>query len=173
MELAKKPERTASRPLRVQGAFAGQIRFDHAEPLAQLKQLPALAAEDAHARARPSQGIALAGQRLDQRGLAATIRAEDGQMLVALHAQRNIVEHGLQAARHGNVLEFDESLSLHSHEFSRIVFSRIRCQAPERGQTNTMREARSRTASSRRRFRGARAAAATNAARCSSLSSSR
>ena len=67
----------------VQGSFAEQFGGDHAEPLAQLEDVPALAAKDAGAHSLAGDGITLAGHGLDQSGFAAAIGAEDGDVFAA------------------------------------------------------------------------------------------
>jgi hypothetical protein len=51
------------------------------EMLSQLRDIPAVTAEEANARFRRDDWVALAGDGLDERGLSAAVRAEDGDML--------------------------------------------------------------------------------------------
>ena len=74
------------------GALARQLacrraRGDDAEVLAQLRQVPAFAAEDAHPHSRLHDGIDLAGHGEDQRGLSAAVGAENGHVLAGADAE--------------------------------------------------------------------------------------
>src|SRR5271170_4980711 len=74
-------------------ALAGQMRFDDAQVLAELGDIPALATEQLNARFRRDDGIALAGNGLDERGFPAAIGAENGNMLSGCDAEADVVEH--------------------------------------------------------------------------------
>ena len=89
-------------------ALAGEIRADNSEVLSQFGQVPAIAAKDAHAHARPNYGIDLARNGKDQRGFAASIGAKDGDMLTGANGQVDVVEHDAIAARYVDVFESEK-----------------------------------------------------------------
>ncbi len=99
--------------LGVQRPLAGQISGHDAQTLAQLKDFPALASKNTHARTGLGQRITFAGHRLDERGFAASIRAEQSHVLPCGNTQRDIVEHGLEAARDGDVFQFQKKFAGH------------------------------------------------------------
>ena len=67
---------------------------------AQLGQVPAVTAEDADLHSREEYGVELACHGEDERGFAATVRAEDGHMLAGANSQVDVVQHHSIAARH-------------------------------------------------------------------------
>ena len=92
-------------------ALAGQFGShgsgaDHAEVAAQLGQIPALAAEDAHAHSRSDDGIELAGHGEDERGFSASVGAENGDVLAGADAEVDVVQHHAITARHVHVAQF-------------------------------------------------------------------
>ena len=78
--LLKKPERTTSRPVAsvVQEASRSGETMPSRER--ELEDVPALFAEDGDRRALGGQRVALAGDGLDERGLAAAVGAEDADV---------------------------------------------------------------------------------------------
>ena len=97
---------------RVQGSLAGKFGGDHAEALAQFEDVPALPAKDAGAHPFAGDGITLASHRFDQSGFATTVRAEDGDVLAARDAQRDIVQHDFLATSHGSVFQVNETAAI-------------------------------------------------------------
>ena len=91
----------------VASATGHQVARNDAEQLAQLENVPAVAAHDAHRRAFAHQRITFAGDGLDQRGFAAAVRPEDGDVLAESDPQRNVFQGNRLAAHDGDVLEFD------------------------------------------------------------------
>ena len=83
---------------RVGGAGGEQVGSDDPEPLAQLEDVPPVAAEDAHRAACAGERIALARDRLDQRRLAAAVRAEDADVLAGVDREGDVVERGTAAS---------------------------------------------------------------------------
>jgi len=84
--LLKKPDSTTSRPV----ASVVQMladRRDDAQQRAQLKNVPALAAENRDGGVLARNRVAFPRGRLDQRGLAATIRTQDANMLTGVDSQ--------------------------------------------------------------------------------------
>ena len=103
--------------LGVQRPFAGKIGGDDAQPLAQLENLPAFPAENAHARARLRQGIAFTGHGFDQRGLAAAVGAQQSDVLSGGDAQGDIMKHNLKASRYRDIFQFQKRFASHENDF--------------------------------------------------------
>src|SRR5208282_3501844 len=74
----------------VTGTRRHQVVGDDAQQRAQLKNVPALLAEDGHARPFADHRKTLAGDGFDQGGLAATVRPQHRYMFVDMHAQAEI-----------------------------------------------------------------------------------
>ena len=91
----------------VAGAAGHQVARHDAEQLAQLEDVPPVAAHDAHGRAFAHQRIAFAGDGLDQRGFAAAVRSQDRDVLAESDPQRNFFQRERLAAHDGDVFEFD------------------------------------------------------------------
>ena len=94
------------------GALAGKIGGDHAEVAAQLGQVPALAAEDAHPHPGREHGIDLAGHGHDERGLAAAVGAEDRDVLAGVDLQVDVVQHHPVAARYIDLAQLEKPAGL-------------------------------------------------------------
>ena len=95
------------------GALAGEFRAhgpgaDDPEMTAEFREIPALAAEDANAHAGLNDGIELAGDGEDKRGLAAPIGAEDGDMLAGADGEVDVVEDDAFAPRDVDVAKVEE-----------------------------------------------------------------
>lgn len=95
------------------GALAGEISThragaDSAEVTAEFGQVPAFAAKDAHAHAGLNDGIDLAGDGEDERGFAAAVRTEDGDVFTAADGEVDVVEDDAVAARDVDVAEVEE-----------------------------------------------------------------
>jgi hypothetical protein len=86
----------------------GKLRAHHAEVPAELGQVPALAAEDAHPHLRAHDGIDLAGHGHDQRRFAAAVRPQNGHVLAGADGQVHIVQHHALAARHVDRAQFEK-----------------------------------------------------------------
>lgn len=89
---------------------AGEIGGDDTEALAEFGEIPARAAEDADGASRADQRVELAGDGLEERGLAAAVRAEDGEVLSRLEGEMDVVEDGGAAAGDVDVLEGEDRL---------------------------------------------------------------
>ena len=94
--------------------LAHQPSRHHAKVLAQLGQIPALAAKDAHPHPRLGDGIELAGHGQDQRGFAAAVRPQNRHMLPGANGQVHIVQHHAVAARHVHLAQFKKLARLES-----------------------------------------------------------
>ena len=95
------------------GALAGKLATrgagaDHAEVAAQFGEVPALPAEDAHDHSRLEDGIELAGDGQNERGFAAAIGTEDGDVLAGADSEIDVVEHDTVAAGDADVAEAKE-----------------------------------------------------------------
>src|ERR1700730_6427038 len=77
---------------RITGTGCQQIGRDDAEQRAQLKNVPALAAENRDGGAFVRHRVAFTRDGLDQRGLAAAIRTQDTNMLARLDAQGDVLQ---------------------------------------------------------------------------------
>ena len=89
-------------------ALAGEIGSDNPEMLPQLGQVPAIAAKDSDAHPRLHNGVDLAGDGKDQRGLTASVGSEDGDMLTGANGQVDVAEHDPIAAGNVDVFEFEK-----------------------------------------------------------------
>ena len=90
------------------GALAGKIGTDNAEMLPQLGQIPAISAKDADPHARLNDGVDLACNREDQRGFAASVGAEDGNMLSGTKIEVHIMQNDPVAPGNVDVFEFEK-----------------------------------------------------------------
>ena len=115
VDAEKNPAITASSPVvtavRSPGSSVPISPAHHAEVLAQLGQVPALAAEDAHLHPRLHDGINLAGHGQNQRRLAAAVRPENRHMLAGANRQVHVVQHHALAARHVHLAQFEKLLT--------------------------------------------------------------
>jgi len=82
----------------VEGGAAGEFRGDDTEALLEFGKVPALATEDADLRFRLGNWIALAGDGLDEAGFAATVGAEDGDVLSGVDGEIDVVEDDVVTA---------------------------------------------------------------------------
>lgn len=95
----------------VRGAGSEQIRRDDAQQGAQLENVPALAPENRNGAAVFGlisgwrQRVALAGNRFDERGLSAAVRAQNAHVLACGDFQIHFAEGGMVAAHHRHVFE--------------------------------------------------------------------
>ena len=90
----------------VEGGAAGELGGDYAEALFELGEVPAFAAEDADlVLVRVDDGVALAGDGLDEGGFAAAVGAEDGDVLAGGDGEVDVVEDDVVAAGYVDVLE--------------------------------------------------------------------
>jgi len=80
--------------------------------LAQLRDIPALAAEETALHLGSEDRIALAGDGLDERGLAAAVGTENGDVLSGCDGEIDIVEDDRVAARYADLL--------HAQKFGRM-----------------------------------------------------
>jgi hypothetical protein len=90
------------------GALAWQVRFDDAEVLAELRDVPSGAAKQADAGFRSYDGIALACDGLDERGFSAAVGTEDGDVLASCDAEADIVEHDGFSTGYVDMLHVEE-----------------------------------------------------------------
>ena len=94
------------------GSFAGQVGTDHAEVLAELGQVPAIAAKDAHAHEGLNDGINLAGDGKDERRFSTAVGTEDGDMLSGADGEVHVVEDDSIAACNVDLLQFEELIAI-------------------------------------------------------------
>jgi len=81
------------------GAFAGEIGDHDSEVAAELCEVPALAAEDAHVHAGDDHGVDLACHGEDEGGFSAAVGAEDGDVFASADGEVDVVQHDALAAR--------------------------------------------------------------------------
>lgn len=100
----------------LEGGSAGEVRGDDAEALAELREIPAWAAEDADgapaAVAADGEGVEFAGDGFEQGRFAAAVGAEDGEVLAGVEAEVDVVEDGLAATGDGDVLEGEDGVGM-------------------------------------------------------------
>ena len=113
VELEKNPVITASRPSVCSVRSLGKSAATTPRRLRSSKTSQRSRPKMRERRCRHGDGIALAGHGLDERGFAAAVGAEDGDVLAAGDSQGNIVKDGFHSAGHGDVLEFDEGVARH------------------------------------------------------------
>jgi hypothetical protein len=90
------------------GALAGEFGRDDTEMGAELRDIPALAPEQEQLHFGHDDGVALAGDGANERGFAAAVGAEDGDVLALLDAEGKIVQDDVVAARDADVLHEEE-----------------------------------------------------------------
>ena len=90
------------------GALAGELRGDDAEMGAKLRDVPAFASEQAELGGGGDDGVALAGDGFDERGFAAAVGAEDGEVFAAGDAKREVVEDNVVAAGDRDIAHEEE-----------------------------------------------------------------
>jgi hypothetical protein len=100
---------------RLAGAIQHQIVRDDAEHGTQLKDIPALAPQDGHRGTFAKDRITIASDGLNERRLAAPIRAEDRDVFALFHAKAEIVERDVVTANHANVFQVYQSRSHEVH----------------------------------------------------------
>ena len=74
------------------GAGSEEVRGNDTQQVTQLKDVPAVPAEDFRRRTGRRQGVALASYRFDKRGLTTAIGPQDADLLPAINLQREIVQ---------------------------------------------------------------------------------
>jgi hypothetical protein len=89
-------------------ALAGEFRGDDAEVGAELRDIPALAAEEAELRGGGDDGIALAGDGFDECGFAAAVGTEDGDVFAVGDAEGDVMEDDVVAAGDGDIVREEE-----------------------------------------------------------------
>ena len=85
-----------------------QILRHDTDVLAQLPDVPAIASENPECRVGPHDGIEFAVDRLEQRGLARSVGADDRDAFMLLDNQVEILEYSGRAAPYCRVADFDE-----------------------------------------------------------------
>ncbi len=91
------------------GALGGEVVGDDAEEGAEVKDVPGIAAEDAHfAGGRGIARVEFAGDGLDEGGFAAAVGAEDGDVFAKGDGEGDVFEAGAIAAEDGDVAKFEE-----------------------------------------------------------------
>jgi hypothetical protein len=99
------------------GSLAGQFGAhwsgaDYAEMAAQLGQIPTLAAEDADEHSGLNDGIELAGHGENERGFAAAVRPENGDVLAGANVEIDVVQNNAIAARDVDRAHFEKGLRI-------------------------------------------------------------
>lgn len=89
-------------------ALAGKLGGDDAEVGAELGDVPAAAAEEEQLGRVRDDGVALAGDGFDEGGLAASVGAEDGDVLAGSDAEGDGMEDNVVAAGDGDVAHEEE-----------------------------------------------------------------
>jgi hypothetical protein len=84
-----------------------QIIGNDAEEGAEFDNVPAVAAEDGDVGAFPDHWITFASDGLDERRLAAPVGTQDGDMLIGMNAQAEIVEHNIATAHDAHILQLE------------------------------------------------------------------
>jgi len=77
--------------------------------------MPVVLSENPHAGIRPEYRVTLPSDGLDESRLAATIRAENSDVLSALDTKREAVKNRPASAKHLNIVEIEESRPLLVH----------------------------------------------------------
>lgn len=90
------------------GALAGQLGGDDAEMAAELRDIPAFAAEQEELRLGRGDGVALAGDGFDEGGFAAAVGPEDGDVFAGGDAEGDVVKDDVVAAGDADVLHEEE-----------------------------------------------------------------
>lgn len=85
------------------------MSLDHPEMATKLRDVPAIAAEEANARLRRDDWIALAGDGLDERGFSAAVGPQDSNMLAVGDAQIDVVKHNGVATGDIHVLHIEKA----------------------------------------------------------------
>jgi hypothetical protein len=85
-----------------------EVVRDDAEEVAQVEDVPDGLAENAEGRFGVCERIALAGDGLDERGFAAAVGAEDGNVFAGADGEADVAEGGVLAAHDGDVVKVDE-----------------------------------------------------------------
>ena len=97
---------TASRPVVTAVRSPGsRVGAHHAKMPAELREVPAVAAEDADTHAGLDDGIDLAGDGEDEGGFAATVGSENGHVFAGANRQVHVVQHDAIAACDVDMLE--------------------------------------------------------------------
>jgi hypothetical protein len=90
----------------LQRRLAWEFRGDDAETFLEFSEIPALAAEDVDLCVGLHDGVALAGDRLDESRFAAAVRPENGDVLASVDAEVNVMENQVVAAGYVYVSQF-------------------------------------------------------------------
>ena len=98
------------------GALAGEFGGDDAEVGAELRDVPALVAEEAKFGGGGDDGVALAGEGFDEGGFAAAVGAEDGEVFTIGDAEGDVVEDDVVAAGDGDVAHEEEVGLVHDRQ---------------------------------------------------------
>jgi hypothetical protein len=88
-------------------ALRHQIVCDDAEMGAEIEDVPVFLAQDAQAGFRLKQRMAFARDRFDERGFAAAVGAEDGNVLAGFDREAEAVQGETRAALDADVFEFE------------------------------------------------------------------
>lgn len=75
---------------------------------AELRHIPALAAEEAQLSCGRDNGVTLAGERFDQRRFTAAVGTKDCNVFAVCDAEREIMENDVFAPSDGNVMHEEE-----------------------------------------------------------------
>jgi hypothetical protein len=92
----------------VEGGAPGELGGDDAEAFFKFGEVPAFAAEDADFCLGLDDWVALAGDGLDEGGLAAAVGAEDGDVLAGVDGEVDVVEDDVVAACHVDLGQMQE-----------------------------------------------------------------
>src|SRR6202042_706683 len=85
---------------------------DYAKVAAKLGKVPTLAPEDADHHARLNDGIELAGHGENERGFAAAVGPENGDVLAGADAEIDVVQDNAIAARDVDRAHFEKGLRI-------------------------------------------------------------
>ncbi len=103
-----KPDSTTSERDQLALVAQQQLVRDDAESPAQLEQVPALLAEQAHVRVGRPHRIEIAGDELEERRLAGAVGPEDRGAPLRRDLERQAVEDARLAAIDGGVLDLEQ-----------------------------------------------------------------
>ena len=87
------------------GALGQKIVRHNAQQRTQFENIPAVLPQDGHRGTFPRHGITFPRNGLDQGGLAAAVRPQNGHMFVAADHQAEIFQHSFLSAHHGDILQ--------------------------------------------------------------------
>ena len=106
--LLKNPESTSLAAGDFPRPAPHQFARNNPQQRAQLEHVPGIAPQDGQRRSGLGQRIAFARDGFDQRGLAAPVRSQDGDVLPRPDGERNVVEHSFAAQHDGHVAEIQQ-----------------------------------------------------------------